>query len=279
MTAPKACVIGWPIKHSRSPLIHRYWLKHYGIDGDYVKEPVEPQNLREFVSNLTRHGYVGCNVTMPHKEQAFLFVTPADELTAKLAASNTIFIRDGKTFGTNTDGEGFLQNLLSHVPGFTTRNKHFTVLGAGGSARAIAAKLMEQGAAEIAVINRSPERTAQLRNDFGSKIVPVDWRHRQDVLAETDVLINTTPLGMNNAPGPDLDLARLSPQAIVTDIIYTPLETSLLRDAKARGNRTVPGLGMLLHQAVRGFELWFGRRPEVTEELYTLIAADIEKPQ
>jgi shikimate dehydrogenase len=276
MSAPKACVIGWPIKHSRSPIIHGYWLKHYGLAGSYEKQEVQPNQLQSFLRNLPASGYVGCNVTIPHKEAACRIVKVIDHLTRRLGVVNTVFVREGSVFGTSTDGEGFVQSLIHSSPRFSPEGKHFTILGAGGAARAIVGTLVEMGAAELAVVNRTAERSATLRRDFGERVRPVDWSSRSDILAGTDVLVNTTSLGMKGQPALDIDLWRLPSSALVTDIVYTPLETRLLKLARQRGNQTVPGLGMLLYQAVPGFELWFGVRPTVTPELYDLVAADLE---
>ncbi len=272
----KACVIGWPISHSRSPLIHGYWLKQHGIDGSYSRIPVEPENLATFLGGLKEAGFAGCNVTLPHKEQAFDIVQHTDESTRRLGAVNTVFIRGGEIHGTNTDGEGFLDSLKSKVPALSLNGQRAVVLGAGGAAMAIVNALLLQGMSEVAVVNRSPGKAEQLRLRFGGKVRPVLWQQRADVLDDAALVVNTTSLGMKGQPGLELDLFRLNPQAVVTDIVYTPLRTRLLEDASARGNVTVEGLGMLLHQAVRGFELWFGVRPVVTDELHDFVARDID---
>lgn len=277
MSLKRACVIGWPVSHSRSPLIHRYWIKLHGIEGDYAREAVPPGDVEAFLTNIEARGFVGCNVTLPHKEAAFQSVRIADEATQKLGVVNTVFRRDGTTWGTSTDGEGFLANIASGYRGWSPANKRIAVLGAGGAARAIVATLIDQGAAEVVVFNRTLERAEILRRDFGTKVKPLPWDKAADALAETDALVNTTSLGMKGQPELDLDIARLPRSALVSDIIYVPLITNLLVRAKERGHPIVTGLGMLLHQAVRGFELWFGVRPKVTQELYDLVAADIEK--
>jgi shikimate dehydrogenase len=276
MKLPKACVIGWPIGHSRSPLIHRYWLQRYSIAGSYEKLEIAPERLRDFLTGLPRSDFVGCNVTIPHKEAAFGIVRVSDELTRRLGVVNTIYVRDNTVFGASTDGSGFLESLLHSYPGFSPEGKHFTILGAGGAARAITGTLVMNGAAAIRVFNRTPEKAQNLARDFGPKVISMEWSRRADVIAETDALVNTSALGMAGQLPLEISLTRLPPAAIVADIVYVPLETSLIKAAKERGNRTVPGLGMLLYQAVPGFELWFGRRPEVTRELYDLVAADIE---
>ncbi|MCA3572737.1 MAG: shikimate dehydrogenase [Aestuariivirga sp.] len=272
----KACVIGWPISHSRSPLIHGYWLKQHGIDGSYTRQPVEPANLTSFLGSLAAEGYAGCNVTIPHKENAFRLVTPADDTTARLGAVNTVFLRNGKAHGTNTDGEGFINSLLQSAPGVSLANRRAVVLGAGGASLAIVNALLERGASEVAVANRTIEKADLLRTRFGPRVVPVAWEKVADQLSDCSLLVNTTSLGMKGQPDLDLDLSRLASDAVVTDIVYVPLRTKLLRDAALRGNTVVEGLGMLLHQAVRGFSLWFGVTPRVTPELHDLVARDID---
>jgi shikimate dehydrogenase len=272
----KACVIGWPISHSRSPLIHGYWLKHYGIDGSYARIAVPPDELQDFLKSLGAKGYAGCNVTLPHKEGAFRAVRLADAATERLGVVNTVFLRDGELWGTSTDGEGFLANLAAHAPNWRARDRSIVVFGAGGAARAIVGALLDAGSRQVIISNRSLARAQDLRGDFGPRIVPRDWSQAAQVLEEADLLVNTTSLGMTGQPPLQVDLARLPKSAIVSDIVYTPLETDLLVRARGQGHRVVPGLGMLLHQAVRGFELWFGKRPEVTPELHDLVARDID---
>ena len=272
----KACVIGWPISHSRSPLIHGYWLQQHGIDGSYTRQPVEPDALASFLGSLAAEGYAGCNVTIPHKENAFRLVTPADETTARLGAVNTVFLRDGKVHGTNTDGEGFINSLLQSAPGVSLQNQRAVVLGAGGASLAIVNALLERGASEVAVANRTIEKADLLRARFGPRVVPVAWEKVAYQLSDCSLLVNTTSLGMKGQPELELDLSRLTGSAVVSDIVYVPLRTKLLSDAARRGNTIVEGLGMLLHQAVRGFSLWFGVTPQVTPELHALVAQDID---
>ena len=270
----KACVIGWPVSHSRSPLIHNYWLKKHQIGGTYSRVAVEPQNLTEFIKNLNANGYAGCNVTLPHKESAIALIDYCDDSVKAIGALNTIYVRNSKTYATSTDGNGFLQNLLAYDPGFDPIGKNIAILGAGGSAKAIIHRLLKSEVNSITVANRTLLRAQELRTSFGPKIIAIET---QDLLLHTcDVLINTTSQGMAGQPELELDLSSLPTKSIVADIVYVPLKTQLLRNAEARGNTIVPGLGMLLHQAVAGFELWFGMRPEVTPELYTLIARDID---
>jgi shikimate dehydrogenase len=272
----KACVIGWPISHSRSPMIHGYWLKQHRIDGAYTRQPVQPEHLATFIRDLRTQGYAGCNVTLPHKETVFQLVTPADDTVRRLQAVNTVYRNDGRWHGTNTDGEGFINSLAAGAPGLALRGNRAVLLGAGGASVAIINALIENGVREIAVANRSREKAEALADRFGRVVRPYGWGSRNDLLGEASLLVNTTSLGMSGQPPLELDLARLDPNAVVTDIVYTPLRTALLNGAAARGNRIVEGLGMLLHQAVRGFHLWFGVRPDVTDELYRLIATDID---
>lgn len=272
----KACVIGWPISHSRSPLIHNYWLKQHGIDGSYTRQPVESAALGEFVRGLADAGYAGCNVTIPHKEAVYQLVTPADATTERLGAVNTVFLSNGRAYGTNTDGEGFINSLAEAAPALTLSNARAVVLGAGGASLAVVNALLERGVSQVALANRTIAKAQLLRERFGERVVPVEWTDASDQLGDCSLLVNTTSLGMKGQPPLTLDLSRLAATAVVTDIVYAPLRTSLLESAAQRGNPIVEGLGMLLHQAVRGFSLWFGVTPKVTEELHDLVARDID---
>jgi shikimate dehydrogenase len=214
-------------------------------------------------------------VTLPHKEAVFKKVRIADEATARLGVVNTVFVKDGAVWGTSTDGEGFLASLAEALPHWSVAGKHVLLLGAGGAARAVAGALGAAGAKDIAVANRHEGRAAELARQFGPPVRSLAWEGFERELASCDLLVNATSLGMTGQPALEIDLARLKREAVVSDLVYTPLETPLIRRARERGNPAVPGLGMLLHQAVRGFELWFGVRPEVTAELHDLIAADI----
>lgn len=272
----RALVIGWPISHSRSPLIHNYWLRHYGIAGSYDRQPVPPDELGPFLRHMAEGGLAGCNITIPHKEKAVAHLDVVDAFARRLGAVNTVWVRDGKTHGTSSDGQGFLASLAAAAPGFSIQNARVLVLGAGGAARAIVAALVDAGAATITVSNRTRARAEALLS-LGPGIVGAsDGAGLAHDLAACDLLINTTALGMTGQPALALDLAPLKPSAVVADIVYTPLVTPLLRQAQSRGHVIVPGLGMLLHQAATGFELWFGRKPEVTAELYDLVARDID---
>ena len=275
----KACVIGWPIAHSRSPLIHNYWLAKYGLEGLYERRPVNPQDLPEFLQNLAAHGYVGCNVTIPHKEAALQLIEHVDDVVRRTGSLNTVYLVGNETHATSTDGEGFYQNLITMVPGLSLQGKRAILIGAGGSAKAIIERLMRVGIGEIWVMNRTSARIEDLKASFGSVIKNLPADHFVSESKSAALLINATSQGMAGQPQLRIDLSALPPDAIVADLVYVPLETDLLKAAKARGLRTVGGLGMLLHQAVVGFEKWFGVRPEVTAELYNLVAADIEKEQ
>lgn len=278
MTAPvKACVIGWPVAHSRSPLIHGYWLAHYRIDGSYEAVAVEPAALGDFVDALRRGAYAGCNVTVPHKEAVLAHVDSIDALASRLGAANTLVCEDGRVAATNSDGYGFMAHLRASVPELQIAGATVAVLGAGGAARAIAGALIDEGAGTIRLLNRTSARAMRLKRDLGGPLEVRDWDARNEALAACALLVNATALGMAGAPALKLDLAVLPPDAVVADIVYAPLETDLLKRARARGHRTVDGLGMLLHQAVPGFEAWFGVRPEVTAELRALIERDLER--
>ena len=273
----KACVIGWPIAHSRSPLIHNYWLKKYGIDAVYEKKPVEPKNAAHFIANLASSEFVGCNVTIPHKETAFQAVAVADKIASRLSAVNTVYLKDGKVYATNTDGEGFIASLHYAHPDFDLRNKTAAIIGAGGAAKAIIAAFLDGGVARIGIINRTRERILVLQEQFGPHVFEISETAANDALATCDLLVNTTSQGMGGKSQLALDIRHLKRDALVSDIVYVPLETAFLENARLQGNPVLGGLGMLLHQAVRGFELWFGVKPEVTNELYELVAADVQK--
>ncbi|WP_137388663.1 shikimate dehydrogenase [Rhodoligotrophos defluvii] len=272
----QACVIGWPIDHSRSPLLHGFWLEKYGIPGRYDRIPVRPEDLSDFLHGFRARGLVGGNVTLPHKEAVFRQVTVRDPLTAKLGAVNTLYFEDDTLCGTSTDGYGFVASIEQEVPDFTFSGARVTILGAGGASRSIIGVILEAGAQKISVANRSLARAEQLRSDFGPQVIPMEWGRAEDVLPGTDLLVNTTSLGMAGKAPLTIDLAGLPGHAVVSDIVYVPLTTPLLTAARARNLRTVDGLGMLMHQAVPGFERWFGIRPEVTPELRALLEADIE---
>ncbi len=273
----KACVIGWPIAHSRSPLIHNYWLKKYGINAVYEKKPVEPKDLEKFLANFPISDFIGCNVTIPHKEAVFRAIETTDSIAKRLEAVNTVYLRDGTICGTNTDGEGFIASLRQSYPAFALKNKFAIVIGAGGSAKAIIGALLDEGVGRIGVINRTRERIIDLQRQFGERVFEIKDASAEEELRNCDLLINTTSQGMEGQPPLILEITNLKSDALVADIVYTPLETAFLEKAKRQGNPVLGGLGMLLHQAVRGFELWFGVKPEVTQDLYDLVAADVQR--
>lgn len=272
----KVCVIGWPINHSRSPLIHNYWIRRHGLNALYERRPVPPEDLVGFFVGMKAQGYIGCNVTIPHKESSIRAIDLPDRRVKRIGALNTVFFRDGKSCATSTDGEGFFQNVISHVPGITIKNKTIVIIGAGGAARAIVDRLQEESPKTIYIINRNLDRAQQIKLDFGKNIEVGSFNSLPELLSETDLLVNATSLGMTGNETLELNVGLLPKTAIVADVVYVPLATELILRAKAEGLRTVPGLGMLLHQAVPGFELWFGIRPEVTAELYDLVARDID---
>ena len=272
----KACVIGWPISHSRSPLIHNYWIKLHGIQGHYEKVAVEPASIAQFFDTVRRGDYAGCNVTIPHKETATAFIDEPDDRVRRIGALNTVWMRNQKLHATSTDGQGFIANVIDHCPTFRCAGKVVTILGAGGSARAIVDELLRQGVERINIYNRTQSRAEQLSQHFGKAVLAIDAAELSEALLKTDLLINTTPQGMNSEQQIDIPWQALNQTAIVADIVYTPLVTPFLQTAKSRGQVIVPGLGMLLHQAVIGFEKWFGVKPVVTQELHALVAHDID---
>ncbi|RWB24529.1 shikimate dehydrogenase [Mesorhizobium sp.] len=272
--AKKAFVAGHPVAHSRSPKIHSYWLAKYGIDGSYRAIDVPPADFAEFVRTLEATGYRGGNVTIPHKEAAFALATHRDDAAEQIGAVNTLWFEGGSLCGGNTDAHGFAANLDEHAPGWAA-NSPAVVLGAGGAARAVIHALIERGISDIRIVNRTLARAEELRHRFGAGVSAHGTHATGELLADAGLLVNTSALGMHGHEGLSADPGRLPDHAIVTDIVYVPLETPLLAAAKARGLKTVDGLGMLLHQAVPGFERWFGIRPEVTAELRQMIVADL----
>lgn len=272
---PAACLIGWPAAHSRSPLIHKFWLKVFEIDGDYRIEAVEPAAFADFIGGLKARGYRGANVTIPHKEQALALSSP-DARARAVGAANTLYFHGEELRSTNTDVEGFINNLDASAPGWDSA-EDVLVLGAGGSSRAVIFGLIERGIKRVHLANRTASRTQLLADQFGAQVQPLTWDAIDTVLPRAGLLVNTTTLGMKGQPPLAVDVTLLPAAATVADLVYVPLETDLLKAAKARGLKTADGLGMLLHQAVRGFELWFGKRPAVTPELRALVEADLTK--
>jgi shikimate dehydrogenase len=269
-----ACVIGWPVGHSRSPLIHNYWIKQLGLDAEYRREAVAPEQFKDFITHLAERGYVGANVTVPHKEAALALSEPDDRARA-VGAANTLWLDGSRLRSTNTDVEGFIGNLDATAPGWDRGLQSALVLGAGGAARAVVFGLLERGIGRILMVNRTAERAAALRTQFGDRVMLARWSDLDGLMAEAGLLVNTTSLGMAGQPSLAIDLARLPAGAVVSDLVYAPLETALLAAARSRGLRAVDGLGMLLHQAGGGFQRWFGVRPQVTEALRALVEADL----
>lgn len=272
----RACVIGWPIEHSRSPLIHGTWLKTYGIEGSYTKEAVKPDDVQAFFATMAQNGWAGCSVTVPHKEAAFAAAKVKDESAVAVGAANTLWLAEGQLHCTNTDTYGFMKHLELSAPHWQSRDAPVLILGAGGAARAIVYGFLNAGVSRVAVSNRSRERAQQLAQYFGPKVQAVDWDRRSDAARDASVIVNTTTLGMKGAGDPGIDFAHVRDGSVAYDIVYVPLETQFLKSARAHGLTGVDGLGMLLHQAVPGFEKWFGVRPQVTPELRALVVADIE---
>jgi len=273
----RACVIGFPVAHSRSPLIHGYWLREHKIDGDYIRHEVKPEEVDQFLKNFSKQNFVGCNVTLPHKEAAASNVSHATPVVRALGVANTLWLQDGKLHGDNTDVAGFLAYLDDSIPGWDKKTKRAVVLGAGGAARSIVYGLNERGVEKITIVNRSRERAEQLTKEIKIESNIASFDQIESLISSADLLVNTTSLGMKGQPPLEIDLKNLKKSAAVCDIVYVPLETDLLRQARARGHAVVDGLGMLLHQAVPGFERWFGVRPAVTKELRALIVDDLTK--
>ncbi len=265
-----AGVIGWPVAHSRSPTLHNFWLARHGIDGAYVPLAVRPEDFATAIAGLRACGFAGANVTIPHKEAAFAICDTLDDAARRAGAVNTLVFGADAIHGLNTDGAGFLANLAAHG---VTRTGPALLLGAGGAARAIAAALLATGA-QVSIANRSAGRAAALQAALPDMRL-LAWQDRDAALADHALLVNATSLGMAGQPALDIDLSRAAPGLSVADIVYVPLQTPLLAQARARGLRTVPGLGMLLHQAVPGFAAWFGVTPQVDQACHDLLAAGI----
>ncbi len=269
----RACVIGWPVSHSLSPVIHGYWLKQCGIDAEYVKAPVEPKDLATFLTNLAANRFCGGNITVPHKIEAHRLCERRDAAADAIGAVNTVWLDGGRLAGSNTDAYGFLANLDNEAAGWDLQGAA-VVIGAGGAARAIVWALRQRGIEDIRIVNRTRARAAELAAAF-----PPASAHGLEaldrVLQGAALIVNTSTIGMTGASPLDIDLSRTAPDATVCDIVYSPLETELLGQARGRGLRAVDGLGMLLHQAVPGFEIWFGVRPQVTPELRKAVLATI----
>jgi shikimate dehydrogenase len=274
---PRAGVIGWPVAHSRSPKLHGFWLKQHGLVGRYDKLPVPPEDLAAFIADLPREpGFRGVNVTIPHKIAVLSLMAQVDDAARRIGAVNTVVVQpDGSLHGSNTDAFGFIENLKADAPaGWKAVAGPAVVLGAGGAARAVIVALLDAGVTELRLANRSIEKAEALAAEFGKAILPVAWDERAQALAGTNLLVNTTSLGMAGQPPLEIALDDLPLAALVNDIVYSPLVTDLLANAKARGNPVVDGLGMLLHQGRPGFEAWFGVAPTVTPALRDAVLAD-----
>ena len=269
-----AGVMGWPVGHSRSPVIHNHWIRHYGLQGAYGLFPVQPGKLEDAIRGLPALGLAGCNVTIPHKVEAMKLMDVVDPLARRMGAINTIVVTpEGALHGFNNDGFGYIQSLRDASPGWRADAGPATVLGAGGAARAVVLSLLDQGASEIRLINRTRSKAQEMADEFGTGVQVFDWTERHEALTSCALLINTTNQGMHGQPDLDLNLDRLPPTTLVSDAVYIPLETSLLKASRLRGNATVNGLGMLLNQARPAFKAWFGVMPDITEELRTAIMA------
>lgn len=274
---PRAGVIGWPVAHSRSPKLHGFWLRQYGIEGRYDKLPVPSEELGAFLAALPKEpGFRGINVTLPHKVAVLPYMAEIDDVARRIGAVNTVVVRpDGSLAGSNTDAFGFLESLKADAPaGWDAAAGPAAVLGAGGAARAIVVALLDAGVPELRIVNRSLDKAEALAAEFGGRVRPAAWAERAAALGGVNLLVNTTSLGMNGQPALEIALDDLPPAALVNDIVYAPLTTDLLARARARGNPVVDGLGMLLHQGRPGFEAWFGIAPAVTPELRRAVLAD-----
>lgn len=274
----RAFVTGFPVKHSRSPLIHGHWLKSFHVDGSYTAQEVAPDDFPAFIARLKNgsSGFRGGNVTIPHKEMAYQLADEPDALAEELGAANTLWLEEGRLKATNTDGMGFTSNLDERHAGWD-RTDRAVVLGAGGASRAILQALRNRGIAEIHVLNRTVERAQELADRFGERIHAHSMDALPEMLKGAGLFVNTTSLGMDGAEVPDIDFSTLAPGAVATDIVYVPLKTPILAMAEEQGLAIVDGLGMLLYQAVPGFEKWFGHRPVVDETLRNLVIADMEQ--
>jgi len=265
----KAAVLGFPVRHSLSPRLHNYWIRHHSIDASYEAVECPPEQLADTLKRLQEEGYVGCNLTVPHKEIVLPLLQTKDALVTKVGAANTlVFEQNGKAIsGRNTDVYGFMQNLRVHAPALRYKGLKVLLLGAGGAARAAIAGLLDEGVETIGVLNRTPQKIDVLQRDFGAPIRPVTHSTLSEFLGGAGLVVNATSLGMQGQPPLEFSLEGIRPGIVVTDMVYAPLKTPLLTQAEEKGCLTVDGLGMLLYQAVPAFEAWFGIRPEVTEEL------------
>ena len=267
-----AGVMGWPVMHSRSPLLHNYWFEKYQLAGRYVPLAIKPEGLAAALRALHPLGFAGCNLTLPHKQAAMTIVDEVDAVAAKIGAISCVTVRsDGSLAGSNNDCYGFIHNLKQEQPAWRADAGPIAVIGAGGGSRAVCYALAQAGAREIRLINRTFERARRMAGEFGAPVTAIKWEQREDALADVAMVVNTTNQGMQGEAALDLKLTRLRRSALTVDIIYVPRETPFLAAARVRGNRTVNGLGMLLHQGRPAWQAWFGIEPEVTPELRALI--------
>jgi shikimate dehydrogenase len=269
-----AGIMGWPVAHSRSPTIHNHWIRQYGLQGAYGMFPVQPGKLEDAIRGLPALGLAGCNITIPHKVDAMKLMDVVDPLARRMGAINTVVVTpEGALHGFNNDGYGYIQCLRDAKPDWQANAGPATVLGAGGAARAVVLSLLDQGATEIRLVNRTKGKAQALADEFGAAVKVYDWAERSEALSDIALLVNTTNQGMYGQADLDIRLERLPLTALVSDAIYIPLETLLLKAARLRGNPTVNGLGMLLNQARPAFQAWFGVLPEITPALHTAIMA------
>jgi shikimate dehydrogenase len=273
-----AGVIGWPVMHSRSPKLHNYWFSKHGLAGAYVPLAIKLEDLHDALRALRPLGFSGCNLTIPHKQAAMAIVDEVDDVAHKIGAISCVVVRpDGSLFGTNNDWYGFVQNIAQEFPDWRADAGPAVVVGGGGGSRAVVYGLAQRGAREIRLVNRTLDRAKKLASEIGGPVTVLPWQQRHEALAGAATVVNATSQGMVGNPPLDLDLAKLPQSALVADIIYIPQETPLLAAARTRGNRTINGLGMLLHQGRPAWKIWFGIEPEVTAELHALLAADIPR--
>jgi shikimate dehydrogenase len=272
-----AGVMGWPVAHSLSPRLHGFWLDHHGVDGAYIPIPVSPDDIDTVIKTLPKLGFRGANVTVPHKIAAFNAADQLSPAAQAIGAVNTLVCReDGSIFGDNTDGYGFIANLKAGAPTWNASASPALVLGAGGAARAVVWSLLDAGVPKVTLTNRTQEKAEIIANDMSGDVTVIPWKEREDAVQGAGLIVNTTTLGMTGKPALELNITNAAATPVVTDIVYVPLQTPLLRDAAAVGCQVVDGLGMLLHQAVPGFEAWFGVRPDVTSALRDHVLAGLK---
>lgn len=275
--AKVAAVLGWPVAHSRSPLIHGYWLETHAIDGAYVPLAVRPEHFTAAFRALPKLGFAGANITAPHKEAALRHADVVDPIARRIGAANTAIVEGDRIRVTNTDAPGFLASLTNGAPNWQPATSAALVIGAGGAARAVVAALIDAGVPEVLVSNLTDSRAAGLVRDFGRPARAIAWAERAGALSQVRLLVNASSAGLTGGPGLDFPLDRIVPETIVVDLVYDPLVTPLLKGARARGCTAVDGLGMLLHQARAGFKAWFGVEPAITDALRERVIADIER--